>query len=778
MRKVLALLILQSVFVAQLMAQCGGTSLTVLNPSFEGPTAPHVTPPSWDICMPGVTPDTQPGSWGITLPPSNGSSYIGLVSSPSINWIEGAGQTLSAPMIAGTAYNFTIDLAVPATADPATGILVPPNCVQLELWGGMSGVNSGCDMSELLWTSASVTNFTWQPYSLTFTPTQNWNHILFLIHSLGCTDGQYLLMDNMSPITPQTDVPEFAATTVCVGSPTVFTDNSISTQGTITNWGWQFGDGGVSTSQNPTHTYASPGTYTVTLTILSTVPCTTSVTHTVTVNPLPTVTATATPASLCAGESTTLTAGGATTYNWSNGLGTTNPVTVTPATTTTYTVTGTSTGCTGTASVTVNVAASLQLSVNPPNPAICIGDSVVLTAAGATNYTWAPAAGLSTTTGAVVTANPAVTTTYTINGDNGGNCTGSTTVTVTVASNASLVLNPTNPSLCAGESVQLIASGAATYTWDPPTGLSATTGAIVTASPTTTTTYTVNASTGANCTASATITVTVSGNAGIGFTAQPLDGCTPLEVQFNYVPGSDVVDSSWVWNFDDIQSGIFNTADSLNPVHVFNQFGTYDVQLSVDLINGCKGTGTLQVTAYPWPHAEFAANPQQVYMNNPVVQFTDQSTNAAAWNWNFGDLNSQWDSTSEWQNPTHAFSEPGTYTVTLIVTSPMGCSDTIEHTIIVFPELIVFIPNAFTPNGNRRNDYFTPSISGIEPDSYIMRIYDRWGKQIFETSQFTPGWDGKHEGKWCQEGVYVWLIYYTAADGKRYKQIGHVTLLK
>ncbi|MEI6765740.1 MAG: PKD domain-containing protein [Bacteroidota bacterium] len=778
MRRVFALIVLQAVFLGQLFAQCGGTVLTVANPSFEGTPAPHVTPPSWDICMPGVTPDTQPGSWGITLPPSNGSSYIGLVSAPSINWIEGAGQTLSSPMIAGTTYNFTIDLAVPASADPATGILIPPNCVQLDLWGGMSGVNSGCDMSELLWSSASVTNFNWQTYNLTFTPTQNWNHILFLIHSLGCTDGQYLLMDNMSPITPQSDIPEFGWTDVCIGSPMVFHDSSTSVSGQITNWGWSFGDGGTSTSVNPTHTYAAPGSYNVTLVIISNVPCTTTVTHTVVVHPVPTVTASANPASLCTGGSSTLTAGGANTYLWSNGLGTTNPVTVQPATTTTYTVTGTSFGCTGTANVTVSVAANLTLAVNPSSPVICIGDSVDLTASGAANYTWSPATGLSATTGAVVTANPAVTTTYSVNGDNGSGCTGSTTVTVTVASNASLVLGPTNPSICTGESVQLTATGAASYVWDPPTGLSATTGALVTASPAATTTYTVSASTGANCTASGTITVTVAGNSGIGFTAEPLEGCTPLEVQFNYVPGSDVVDSSWVWNFDDIQSGNYNVADSLNPIHTFNQQGTYDVLLSVDLTNGCKGTGTMQITSYPWPHAEFDANPKQVYMNDPSVQFTDESTNAVAWEWNFGDPVSQWDSSSEMQNPVHIYSEPGTYEVILIVTSPMGCSDTVKHTIVVYPELIIFVPNAFTPNGNRLNDVFTPFISGIEPDSYIMRIYDRWGKQIYETSDLSKGWDGNHLGKYCQEDVYVWLIYFTAADGKRYKEIGHVTLLK
>ena len=115
--------------------QCGYIPLTVNNPSFEGPPQPHVTPPGWDICMPGVTPDTQPGSWGITLPPTNGSTYLGLVHDPSISWQEGAGQTLSSPMIAGTNYHFTIDLA---TTD-IVGSGITPGPVELQFWGGWSG---------------------------------------------------------------------------------------------------------------------------------------------------------------------------------------------------------------------------------------------------------------------------------------------------------------------------------------------------------------------------------------------------------------------------------------------------------------------------------------------------------------------------------------------------------------------------------------------------------------------------------------------------------------
>ncbi len=172
------------------------------NPSFEGTPQSHVLPPGWSICLPHETPDTQPGSWGINLPPSNGNSYVGLVYQPSTGWQEGAGQTLNTPLIAGSKYSFFIDLAIPSTATPNMGILMPPACSKLQVWGGMATINSGCDQAQLLWTSPTILNTTWQTYVVKFRPTSNWNNILFIIYTPepACSDGQYLLMDNISNV--------------------------------------------------------------------------------------------------------------------------------------------------------------------------------------------------------------------------------------------------------------------------------------------------------------------------------------------------------------------------------------------------------------------------------------------------------------------------------------------------------------------------------------------------------------------------------------------------
>ncbi|MGZ4041668.1 MAG: hypothetical protein ACXVO9_00615, partial [Bacteroidia bacterium] len=205
-----------------------------------------------------------------------------------------------------------------------------------------------------------------------------------------------------------------------------------------------------------------------------------------------TMSVTPTTVTICNGSSTTLSASGVSTYTWSpaSGLNTTTSASVTanPTATTVYTVTGKdANNCTQTKTTTVTVNALPTLSTNPSSPALCIGSSLTVTASGATNYTWSPGTGLNTTTSATVTANPTVTTTYTLTGKDANNCTNTKSVTITVNVLPAISLNPSSPTICSGSSQVLTASGASTYTWNPGTGLSSTTGATVTATPTITT---------------------------------------------------------------------------------------------------------------------------------------------------------------------------------------------------------------------------------------------------------------------------------------------------
>lgn len=168
---------------------------------------------------------------------------------------------------------------------------------------------------------------------------------------------------------------------------------------------------------------------------------------------------------------------------------------------------GTCTGgnVTGNGLVTITPIGGLALNVTPTNPFFCPGGSVTLNITGADTYAWSGGEGLSAYTGNSVVAQPGSTTTYTVVGTTAA-CTDSTTVTVTVGNTPVIHITPPNPSLCTGDPVTLTASGAATYSWSPSTGLNVSAGPVVVANPTQATTYTVTG-TAQGCSAQASVTV-------------------------------------------------------------------------------------------------------------------------------------------------------------------------------------------------------------------------------------------------------------------------------
>ena len=143
---------------------------------------------------------------------------------------------------------------------------------------------------------------------------------------------------------------------------------------------------------------------------------------------------------------------------------------------------------------------------------------------------------------------------------------------------------------------------------------------------------------------------------------------------------------------------------------------------------------------------------------DPLVTFNDLSEGVELWYWDFGD-----GETSVLTNPEHEYEHPGFYPVVLSVINEFGCTDAFVQDIEITSDLILFVPNTFTPNEDGFNDVFTPSILGKEYTAeYLLEIYNKWGQVIYATNDPSQGWDGTaYVGEfYVPEGVYNWHIEF------------------
>ena len=122
------------------------------------------------------------------------------------------------------------------------------------------------------------------------------------------------------------------------------------------------------------------------------------------------------------------------------------------------------------------------------------------------------------------------------------------------------------------------------------------------------------------------------------------------------------------------------------------------------------------------------------------------------------------------------------YQISVSVVSDAGCIGDTSYLLVDVDECSfdgVYVPNCFTPNGDESNNVWGPIFSGEWDDSrYTMYIFNRWGGMIWESHNPQATWDGTYKNKICQDGVYVWLMYYKPINGHILEAHGHVTLLK
>ena len=393
------------------------------------------------------------------------------------------------------------------------------------------------------------------------------------------------------------------------------------------------------------------------------------------------------------------------------------------------------------------------------NTTICSSATANLSANGGVTYTWSPATNLNTTTGSNVNSTPTASIIYTVSGSSALGCIGSSSVSVTVIPTPTLTISSNSLNLCiVGQSSTLTANGASSYTWSPTTTINSINTNTTIATPLITTIYSVIGSNGFSpniCTSTQTIQINV-GASSIP-TVSPNDKICFGQSTTIYAIGGN----TYHWN---PTTGVSKPNDSTTLVKP-SVTTIYTVTVSKN--NICPVTATIQVIVDPLPIVNAGKDStinidQDIVLTgtgNVDVGFLSPDGNPLICNW----------------CPIVAVHPLESTCYTLEGFNTYGCRNTDVVCITITKEWDIFIPNAFTPNGDTSNDYFIPKGYGIA--QIDLSIFDRWGVCIFKETNTTLGWDGKYKGQLCQQGIYVYQVNIKAMSGENTTKTGHVTLL-
>lgn len=475
--------------------------------------------------------------------------------------------------------------------------------------------------------------------------------------------------------TPDVD---FAATSVCSGDTTQFTNMSTGGSGTI-GYTWDFGDGSTSSLMSPSHAYTTSGKYTVTLSVSGDGGCTSTQTKVVEVYTQPTVSVST--SDVCIGETSNFvaTTTGASTYKWSFGDGNVSGA-QSPnhvyASTGTYGVSLTvmsANGCTSANSTSVEVYSLPSAGFTTSN--VCLGKATSFTntstaTSGTLTYSWDFGDGLtsSSTSPTHTYAKAGTYTVILVAHANGCSSTASKTVTVNGQPDALF----TTGDVCLGEPSQFanISNGATSYSWDFGDGNSSSVYAPShTYSSSGTYTVELTASSASGCSGTWSQKVSVSALPKADFSAS--DECEGETVSFTNNSSS----GDYHWAFGDGA-----VSEATNPSHGYKNSGNYSVSLEVEDGNGCANSTTQTVTIFDAPNASFTALSG---CEGSGLQFTNTTSPATGntYSWTFGDASSS----SSVANPSHTYASDGSYTVTLSVVNADNCSDDYTQVVEVAP---------------------------------------------------------------------------------------------
>lgn len=317
---------------------------------------------------------------------------------------------------------------------------------------------------------------------------------------------------------------------------------------------------------------------------------------------------------------------------------------------------------------------------------------------------------------------------------------------------------PTEDLFLQAETFGGVAIGGYSYTWTNAPATS--THDTLQINPVTTTSYIVTVSDSCGNTASDTCTVSFNPYIPMNLTLNnDTVICGGQSVLLQATVTNGLADYNYGW------SPAVTSADSITVTP--NTSSSY----AITITDACGYTvnAAVNITVHP-----ISAAFDYSFATNQTVDFANLSQGAISYQWNFGDHSD--DSVSVLPAPQHYYAEDGTYTVTLVATNQNDCSDTTELTIEVLPDFYFYFPNAFTPNKNGINDSYSGSGAGIK--NYRMRIFNRWGQLVFESTDMTLGWDGNYKGKPALPDSYVCVFELEGYDGKKTKRMGNVMLVR
>jgi gliding motility-associated-like protein len=399
---------------------------------------------------------------------------------------------------------------------------------------------------------------------------------------------------------------------------------------------------------------------------------------------------------------------------------------------------------------------------------LCPGEEVTLSptvtgGGGGYDYLWSTGE-----TSETITVNPLSTETFSVSvTDNCLNQTDQSTSTITVPVYDDIVLNESDdiveqcPYVPFTLNVEVLGGADNfTYVWAAENGVPLSYSNTLNVAPSQTTTYTVEVTDQCGESETAEVTITI-------LSPPLLLDITPSQ---EICPGdSALIEVTATGGFGDYyyewpHSGETTAAVWVKPdrtteytVIVMDDCQTFDVRATAEVV-------------VVKPDADFRPVTDPMYIGLPIT-FQNLTQNGNTYQWYFGD-----GSTSTMVHPNNTYSEPGNYEIMLIATDNKGCIDTTYRVITILDEFYLYVPNAFTPDGNRFNNTF--KISSINVIEFNIQIFNRWGELLFESEDKDFEWDGTHNGEMVRDGTYVWKIFYRSINDDEETINGHVSVLR